>query len=279
MSEANRLAFSTLACTEWSLEQVAQAARTYGYDGVELRGQGRQHVSPEFTAAERAGVRRLFGDYGLAVVAVSAYTRFAYPEPARRAQNEDELRRFVDLAADLGAPVVRTFGGQYPEGADPGMVEGWIAESLVRVAPHAEAARVQVGLEAHDDLVDPRRLARLMEQVASPALGVLWDLGNPHQAGYSLSETWAAMRGRVIHTHLKDARRVGAGWQLVMLGEGEVPVAEAMRLLVTAGYRGAFSLEWERAWHPELAACEVVLPAQLETMRRYLALGLQPDDR
>ncbi len=271
MNEANKLAFSTLACIDWSLEQVAEAAQAYGYDGVELRGQGRQHVSTEFTPAERAATRRLFEEHGLAIVAVSAYTRFALPDAPERARNEDELRRFVDLAVDLGAPLVRTFGGVFPQGVDPAAAQGWIADSLARVAPHAEAARVQVGLEAHDELVAPQLLAGLMARLPSPALGVLWDLGNPVIAGFTLRESWAAVRGRVIHVHVKDARRSAAGWQLVMLGEGEVPVAEAMRLLVGAGYRGALSLEWERAWHPELAACEIALPRQLEAMRRYLA--------
>lgn len=270
MSEKNPLAFSTLACIDWSLEQVAQAAQAYGYDGVELRGQGRQHVSPEFTPSERAATRRLFETHGLAIVGVCAYTRFAFPEAELRRQNEDELRRFLDLAADLGAPLVRTFGGKFPEGVDSRTAEGWVAESLAQVAPHAEAVGVKVALEAHDQLVDPGPLARLMGQLPSPAVGILWDLGNPHLAGYSLAETWAALQGRVIHTHVKDARRAGEGWQYVTLGEGEVPVAEAMRLLVASGYRGAFSLEWERAWHPELAACDVALPANGVVMRRYL---------
>lgn len=271
MRTANPLAFSTLACIDWTLEQIAAAAQSYGYDGVELRGMGRQHVSPELTRSERADVRRLFAERGLAIVAISAYTRFALEAPEERQQNVDDLCRFVDLAADLGAPVVRTFGGVFPPGSEPEAVEGWIAEGLARVAPHAAAAGVQVGLEAHDELVNPQRLARVMDGLADRAVGVLWDLGNPHMAGYGLEEVWAAVGGRVIHTHLKDARRAGDGWAYTMLGEGEVPVAAAMRRLVAAGYRGAFSLEWERAWHPELAPCEEALPPQLATMRRYLA--------
>jgi sugar phosphate isomerase/epimerase len=270
MSATNPLAFSTLACIDWTLEQVAEAAAAYGYDAVELRGQGRQHVSPEFAPEERATVRRLFAERGLAIVAVSAYTRFAFREAEERRRNVEELRRFIDLAADLGAPVVRTFGGVFPEGAAPADVEGWITESLAEVAPQAIGAGVQVGLEAHDELVDPQRLARVLGALPAQAVGLLWDVGNPHLAGYGLEETWAAVRGHVIHTHLKDARRDGDGWTYVLLGEGEVPVAEAMRRLVADGYGGAFSLEWERAWHPELAPCEEALPPQLATMRRYL---------
>lgn len=271
MANLNPLAYSTLACIDWTLEQVADAACRYGYDGVELRGQGRQHVSPELSTTERAAVRRLFADRGLAIVAVSAYTRFTYPTLSERLKNEDELRHFIDLAVELGAPVVRTFGGIFPEGEEPGHCEGWVVESLARVAPHAQAAGVCVGLEAHDQLVDPSCLARVMGQIDSPAIGVLWDLGNPHMSGYGLDEAWQAVRGRVVHTHVKDARRVGGAWEYVLLGEGEVPVAEAMRRLVAAGYEGAFSLEWERAWHPELAPCEVALPTQCKAMRRFLA--------
>jgi len=32
-----KLAFTTLACPDWSVPQVIDAARRYGYDGVELR--------------------------------------------------------------------------------------------------------------------------------------------------------------------------------------------------------------------------------------------------
>jgi len=33
-----RLAFSTLSCPAWTLEQIVRAAVDYGYTGVELRG-------------------------------------------------------------------------------------------------------------------------------------------------------------------------------------------------------------------------------------------------
>ena len=32
-----KLAFTTLACPNWSLEQAVAAARQYGYEGLELR--------------------------------------------------------------------------------------------------------------------------------------------------------------------------------------------------------------------------------------------------
>jgi len=37
---AMKLAFSTLGCPHWELERIAQAARAYGYQAVELRAIG-----------------------------------------------------------------------------------------------------------------------------------------------------------------------------------------------------------------------------------------------
>ena len=37
-----------------------------------------------------------------------------------------------------------------------------------------------------------------------------------------------------------------------MPGEGNIPILPIVRQLLTDGYDGYFSLEWERKWHPEL---------------------------
>jgi hypothetical protein len=42
-------------------------------------------------------------------------------------------------------------------------------------------------------------------------------------------------------------------------------------LLLAHGYQGAFSVEWEYAWHPELDAPEIALPSALRTVRESLA--------
>ena len=41
-----RLAFSTLSCPTWTLEQIVQAALDWGYAGVEVRGLGPHVENP-----------------------------------------------------------------------------------------------------------------------------------------------------------------------------------------------------------------------------------------
>ena len=62
-------------------------------------------------------------------------------------------------------------------------------------------------------------------------------------------------------------------WQLVLLGQGEVPVQELLALLPGAGYDGWVSLEFERKWHPELGRPDVALRPQIALLREWLAPG------
>jgi sugar phosphate isomerase/epimerase len=55
-----------------------------------------------------------------------------------------------------------------------------------------------------------------------------------------------------------------------MMGEGEVPVREALTLLTGAHYDGWVSLEYERKWHPELGRPEVALRPQIAVLREWM---------
>jgi predicted xylose isomerase-like sugar epimerase len=63
----------------------------------------------------------------------------------------------------------------------------------------------------------------------------------------------------------------------VLLGAGDVPVKEQVRVLAAAGYQGFYCFEWEKTWHPEIEEPEVAFPHYAKTMAAYLAeAGVQP---
>ena len=98
----------------------------------------------------------------------------------------------------------------------------------------------------------------------------LWDIHHPYRFGESIEETFSNLRTSLRHVHLKDARRVGENWELVLFDEGEVPWRETVKTLIEAGYDGALSVEWERKWHPEIEEAETALPKHLSILRKYL---------
>ena len=87
--------------------------------------------------------------------------------------------------------------------------------------------------------------------------------------------------GWIAHVHVKDATRTdpeGTTWQLVLLGEGEVPVAEQLRVLRQRGYEGYISVEWEKKWHPEIPEPEVALPQHIRYLRSLIGSSTGVDD-
>jgi sugar phosphate isomerase/epimerase len=222
-------------------------------------------------AAARARVRRTLAAAGLPAVAVDSSIRLTGEHPAA------ELRQFLELASDWEAPLVRVFGGALPD-EGPGRrarLEA-AARVLEEAAPAAERLGVAIGVETHDAFSASAVVAELLALVDSAAVGAVWDSHHPHRMGERAADVWANIGPRVLLAQVKDARPDPGrddGWQLVPLGEGEVPVRDMLALLSDSGYRGWVSVEWEKRWHPEIAAPEVALPQHLALLGSWLQEG------
>ena len=259
-----KLSFSTLGCPEWDLETIAARAAEYGYDGVELRCWERTHISPEFTKAEREDAVDLFKRHGVEIACLSAYSRFTMQDEAEARQNVDMGKAAVDLAVDVGAPIVRVFGGAIPENMDRADCVAMAAPRIQELGEHAEGTGVSVCVETHDSFCKGAELAELLRTVTSPAIGITWDLHHPFRFGETLEETAGLIFDRTRHTHIKDGTADGA---LVLVGEGRVPIREFVQLMTARGYDGYFSLEWEKMWHPEIEEPEAAFPHYVDYMR------------
>ncbi|MFL5805721.1 MAG: sugar phosphate isomerase/epimerase family protein [Roseiflexaceae bacterium] len=268
---AHSITFSTLACPDWSREDVVANAAAFGYDGIEWRGGPQGHVQPELSPAARAALRRSMADAGLSALAVTAYTSLIDADPQARAANVDMLRRYADLAADLGARYVRAFLGRIPAGADLSVLYERAAECLEAAAQHAGTHSVTIVVEPHDEFVRSSVVAPLLDRVRHPAVGVIWDIGNTFAAGEDPPEGVQLLGERICYTHVKDGIGRGAAWRLTPIGLGQVPLRQAFALLLARGYTGALNVEWERAWHPELDPPEIALPAALRSIRQLLS--------
>ncbi len=266
-----RIAFSTLAFPDADLATAVSLGRSWGYAGVELRLIDGELIDPAMPAASRARVKRTLAAAGLPAVAVDSSIRLTDEHPAA------ELRQFLELASDWEAPLVRVFGGALPDhGAGRRARLEAAARVLEEAAPAAERLGVAIGVETHDAFSASAVVAELLRLVDSAAVGAVWDSHHPHRMGERAADVWANLGPRVLLAQVKDARLDPGrddGWQLVLLGEGEVPVRDMLALLSDGGYRGWVSVEWEKRWHPELAAPEVALPQHLATLGSWLEEG------
>src|SRR5678815_4131619 len=96
VESVNPVAFSTLACPNWTVEHVIERAASYGYDALEWRGGPSGHIRPDLTSARLAEIRRLQAQAGVAALAVTAYTNFVAESVEVRQASLAALRRHCD---------------------------------------------------------------------------------------------------------------------------------------------------------------------------------------
>jgi sugar phosphate isomerase/epimerase len=148
-----------------------------------------------------------------------------------------------------------------------------VLESCV---PLARRLGVAIGVETHDDFSASSVVAELLaladNEGADPDwVGAVWDSHHPYRVGESPADVYANLGRRILLAQVKDARRLPDGdWQLVLLGEGEVPVRQMLGLLAAGGYRNWISVEWEKRWHPEIEAPEIALPQHLKVLAEWM---------
>jgi sugar phosphate isomerase/epimerase len=268
-----KFAFSTLACPGRPLEEALELGAAAGYEGVELRLIDGELIDPAMSAGERSRVAGVCERAGLPVAAVDSSIRVAGAEDPGVVRAD--IDAFLGLAAEWGAPVVRVFGGELPD--EPGARRERLAAAARLLDPACERAAelgVRVGVETHDAFLASATVAELLALVPSPWAGAVWDSHHPCRAGETAQETYAAIGARLFLAQVKDAARTGGGkdaWRLVPLGEGDVPVRDMLTLLLSGGYSGWVSVEWEKHWHPEIEEPETALPQHLRVLRAWAA--------
>lgn len=263
---------STLGCPGWSLEEVADRVRGYGYEGIELRLLDGEVITPALLRSNLDRITRLFGGGNPEVLSLGTSVRVATAAPDERAAHLRDLDEFIQLAHALGVPRIRVFGGRGVEGEPFDTTADRAADFLNRAAESAAGTGVTIALETHDDFSRSDAVAAALSRVASPAVGALWDVHHPYRMGENVAQAWTNLSNRLVEVHVKDARRRPDGtWQLVLLGQGEVPVREIVRALALRGYNGYVVDEWEKKWHPEIAEPEVAFPHELAMLREWTA--------
>ena len=269
-----KVAFSTLGCPNWKLARVAQAAREFGYAGIELRALGGSVEllgRPEFQPGSIEKTRRWLADQDLAICCVDSSCTFDSSDAETRREQVEVALRHAELAAALGAPLIRVFPDRIPIGATRVETRDHIATCLREVARRAPS-HVRVGLETHGDFARGQEAAEIMRLAAHPTVALIWDVANSLAAGDSIEESLREVAPYLVHVHLRDARPIEGRehWLPVLAGRGEVSFSDTIDVLHRLGYDSYISFEWEKFWQPEIEEPEVALPDFMNAVKRLL---------
>ncbi|WP_299768701.1 sugar phosphate isomerase/epimerase [uncultured Tateyamaria sp.] len=226
----------------------------------------------DHSKAEIAEINSLLRDRGKPVSCLSRHifagmTAANRPGDALHTQHMDALKRVIDMAHVVGAPLVRIMTQRKEQilwgshGAEKWNVAHGVWDTMPPlIAPAVELAKsegVVLGVETgNGTLVNSCYTARkLIDDLdAKDTLKVLWDPGNNcwcHERAYP--DGYEEMRGGYLgHVHIKDVMvdTPRATLEVRRMGEGQLtdqfePMANALR---DDGYDGVIS--FESVYHP-----------------------------
>jgi sugar phosphate isomerase/epimerase len=269
------ISFSTLGCPKWDWTTILKNASQWGYAAIELRGiQGELDLTkrPEFSGSRLKQSLRDLKALDLHLSDLGCSTHLHEFDPAKRKEQLDEAKRFIDLAHQLNCPYVRVFGDKIVADRPRQDTIAQVVAGLRELGEQAKGSRVTVILESHGDFYDSPTLLQVMKGAEMPTVALLWDAYHTYKDGRESPETTFKQLGSYVrHTHLKDSKPVGGKEQYVLTGTGTVPVRETVRLLVAGGYKGYYNFEWEKLWQPEIDEPEIAIPHFAKVIREYLA--------
>lgn len=267
-----KIAFSTVACPELSLERVARTAADFGYRGVELRlsptgvgagaagGRGEHDgVASDPMKTDGRAVHDLFEDAGVDIVSLATGVRFDRsvwpPVVGRLFQSEEigvpETKAAVVRASECGAEFVRVFGHQLPGGEPRAWGLRRVAERLALAAQTARNTPVRVLIENSGSFDRAEALAELHDLVGSPFLGMAYNIVPAVLAGDDPIAELPRLIDRLRVVKVGDIGEDGRPMPLGQAG-GRLPVEAFVRALRAGGYEGWIVYEYPRLWRPEL---------------------------
>ena len=269
-----KLAFSTLGCPDWDLAEVIAGARKYGYAGVELRALRGSLDLPgcgEFAAERIATTREHLKREGIEVCCVDTSCTFHSVDVRERATQVKMALVHAELAAKLGAPLIRVFPDKIQPGAEREQTRDWIAACLHEIAENMPVD-VDVALETQGDFARAISAVEIVELAFHPKVKLIWDVANSVAAGDTIESAAAIVKPHLAHIHLRDAKPVSGSehWLPVLAGSGRVSFAEALAAIRNLNYDGYVSFEWEKYWHPEIEEPDIALPDFSNAIRNLL---------
>jgi sugar phosphate isomerase/epimerase/catechol 2,3-dioxygenase-like lactoylglutathione lyase family enzyme len=206
-------------------------------------------------------VRALTGRAGIDVCAVGCPSELVQPTPEGQAEQVALIKRYVDVAVALGAPVVGIKAGNPLDGMSVGEAQALMIQVLQQAAPYAHERTTFLAVENGGKVTsDHTRLLAVVHGTRDLYVRALLDVGNFRRDGYSPSEVLAVVEEVApvsAHVHLKDGLGQRPDFKAVPLGEGDIDMERVMRAIKVSGYLYPLCTQYEGPAQREVYARDV----------------------
>jgi len=200
-------------------------------------------------------IRKTSDSLGITIDGLSGTFNMIHPDPVVRQQGFNRLEVLASACDPLGLRMIslctgtRTPDDMWKRHLDNASPEAWadLIESLTTAITTADRYDISLGIEPEFGNVinSAIRARRLLEELDSPRLGIIFDPANliegvaPDHVETTLDEAFTLLGDRIISAHAKDRDASG---QVQPAGMGIVPWNLFIQGLRQAGYRSSLVL-------------------------------------
>ena len=167
---------------QMTMEDFILKAVELGIQGVDITTYWLTSTEPGYLA----GLRHLAYVNGVPFSGAAIRTNMCQPDAAKRREELENIRRWVDATECLGAAHVRVFGGDLPPGASDEQGIQWVVETMKPACDYAAGKGIILGIESHGGITSKAaNILEILRRVDSPVRRV--QPGHQQFSGESVS--------------------------------------------------------------------------------------------
>ncbi|MGZ5135588.1 MAG: sugar phosphate isomerase/epimerase family protein [Flavitalea sp.] len=227
---------SPLRAGSTNLIEVIKFCAAEGFDGVDLTGYYFPGY-PEVPGDEYIfRLKRKAHELGIGISGTGIRTDFAETDKMKRTEQVSFVKKWILVAAKLGAPVIRIFTGKsVPEKFSWNEVAEWITEEIKTCVDFGKSHGVIVAMQNHNDFIKTADEAiDLIKRVNNEWFGLVLDTGS--------------FVSKEPYSEIAKAAPYAVNWQikekLNYKGKNEdMNLVKLFRIIKSSPYRGYLPIE------------------------------------
>lgn len=173
---------------------------------------------------------------GLEISGTGVRNDFTIADKSKREQEVALVKNWIEVAAKIGAPVIRIFAGnQKNEGISKEQVTEWMLKDIQTCVDYGKQYGVIIGLQNHNDFIQTAdQVIKIIEAINSEWLGLILDTGS-----YRVLDPYEEIARSIKHT---------VNWQIkenvfINGAEKETDMDKLMKIIKASEYKGYLPIE------------------------------------
>ncbi len=278
-----RLGFCTMGYLDYTtLEEAVRRIGRMGYKVVDFWAYS-PHLGPDlYDKKARKQVMKIVKESGLEAVALSVnggglalHLNFSHSVEAIRKKSVEYYIDCVDMAADMGIPMVNMISGHMIHGTRREQAWEWNRECMREVVRHAEEKGIMMAIHTltwceSRVVVTLDDALQMMREIKSPKCKVMIDTADQNITDPNLSDAVRKAGKDLVYVHCNDNDGVGQGDVHLPPGRGSVNWKAFFSALKEIKYSGDLTVQVHTGHPVDIDAWAMESKAYLENVLRQI---------